>query len=58
MKKSGKLLNQMIDVTKADDLELKRRETKGNGALTVGESWMTFHLKQLRELLKQESNEP
>ena len=54
MKKSGKLLNQMIEIAEADDLALKERETKGNGSLAVGESWMTFHLRLLKELLKQE----
>ena len=57
MKKSVKLLNQMIEIAEADDLELKKMETKGKGSLTVGESWMAFHLKLLRELLKQENNE-
>ena len=55
MKKSEKLLNQMIEVAEADDLELKKRETKGNGSLAIGESWMTFHLRLLKELLGQEN---
>ena len=57
MKKSVKLLNQMIEIEEAGDLEFKKRETKGKGSLAVGESWMAFHLKLLRELLKQENNE-
>jgi len=54
MKKSEKLLDQMIEIAEADDLELKRREAKGNGSLAIGESWMAFHLRLLKELIKQE----
>ena len=54
MKKSEELLNQMIEIAKAEDLKLKEKETKGNGSRTVGESWMTFHLRLLKELLERE----
>ena len=55
MKKSEKLLNQMIEIAEADDLELKKKETNGNGSRIIGKSWMTFHLRLLKELLGQEN---
>lgn len=54
MKETLNLLDQIIEVQEAQDLEFKRKNAKKKASLTVGDSWMTFHLNQLRELLRKE----
>ncbi|MAF24308.1 hypothetical protein CL634_01790 [bacterium] len=50
--KSIQLLDQMIERAKLDDETQRLEATKRNKSLQgVGESWMVFHLKALRELL-------
>ena len=57
MKTSLKLLNQIIEVAEADDLELKKVSLRKKASLTAGDSWMVFHLKLLREALKKENDQ-
>jgi len=57
MKTSLKLLNQMIEVAEADDLESKKTNFAKKASLTVGDSWMIFHLKLLREALQKENDQ-
>jgi hypothetical protein len=49
MKETLNLLDQIIEAQEAQDLELNRKNAKKKASLTVGDSWMTFHLGQLRE---------
>ena len=55
MRKSEELLDQIIEAAEGYDLELKKHNIKGEASLTVGESWIIFHLKLLKDLLKQEN---
>jgi len=46
------LLNQIIEEAERQDIEFKRQMmTQHQANKTVGESWMVFHLKALRELI-------
>ena len=57
MKKSINLLNQIIEKAEAEDLDYKRKMIENHKASkSVGESWMLFHLKQLREVIEGESH--
>jgi len=56
MKTSLKLLSQMIEAAEADNLEAKKKKAR-EGAIMVGESWMFFHLKLLKEALEKENDE-
>jgi len=58
MRKSKELLDQIIEGVESYDLELKRHNIKTDASRTVGESWMAYHLKLLKELLEEEENEP
>ena len=52
MKKSFKLLNQIIEKAELEDLEHKKNMIKNHkSSQAVGESWMLFHLKKLKDLL-------
>ena len=57
MRKSAELLDQIIEVAKAGDLEHRKKLAKSKASLAVGDSWMVFHLKQLKEALKQEDDQ-
>ena len=47
------LIDQMIEKAAQEDEELKKRLIKQNKlSQTVGESWMVFHLKALKEILE------
>ena len=55
MKDSLKLLNQIIEKAEIEDLEYKREMLeKHKASKSIGESWMLFHLKQLKELVEKE----
>jgi len=56
-KKIFNLLDQIIEQAKIDDEKHKEANRNGNASKTVGESWMVFHLKSLRELLTTRENE-
>ena len=57
MRKSTELLDQIIEVAKAGDLEHRKKNMENKASLTVGDSWMVFHLKQLKEALRQENDQ-
>jgi len=48
------LLNQIIERAELEDKNHKAANVDGNASATVGESWMLFHLKSLRELILDE----
>lgn len=46
------LLNQIIEVAEFQDVEFKRRMYQEHQAeKAIGEGWMVFHLKALREMM-------
>lgn len=50
------LLDQMVEKAKIDDDNQKKLDIAGGKAQrTAGESWMVFHLKNLKELIKIEN---
>jgi len=50
--KVSELLNQIIEVAEGEDLEHKKKMVEAHNAeKAIGESWMCFHLKRLKELL-------
>ncbi len=49
------LLDQIIEKAKQDDVKFREENVCGNAQQTVGESWMVFHLKNLKQLIKAES---
>lgn len=52
--KALRLLSQIIERAQEEDKLHKAIAIKqGNGANAVGESWMVFHLKALKEILEQ-----
>tara|TARA_R100000005_G_C4911369_1_gene148888 strand:- start:485 stop:661 length:177 start_codon:yes stop_codon:yes gene_type:complete len=54
-KKSLDLLEQIIERAHYDDLLHKKKSIENHEASkAVGESWMLFHLKLLKELLENE----
>ena len=49
------LLNQIIEEAERQDIEFKRAMmTTHQANKSLGESWMVFHLKALRELILSE----
>ena len=49
------LLNQIIEVAEGEDLEHKKKMiSEYNAEKAIGESWMCFHLKRLKELLTED----
>ena len=55
MKESLKLLDQIIEKVELEDLEYKQKMIKEHKASkSIGESWTLFHLKQLKNLIKEE----
>ena len=47
------LIDQMIERAEGEDAQVREELIKGNRACrTVGESWMVFHLKALKELIE------
>ena len=49
------LLDQIVEKAKADDEIHKREALAGHrGSQAVGEGWMLFHLKVLRELVEKD----
>ena len=57
MRKSSELLDQIIEVAKAGDLEQRKKNMKNKASQVMGDSWMVFHLKQLKEALQQEDDQ-
>jgi len=58
MKESLKLLDQIMEKAMFDDEEHKKEMiAKHKASKTVGESWMIFHLKKLKELIQKEGHE-
>ncbi|MAF43667.1 MAG: hypothetical protein CMI54_05805 [Parcubacteria group bacterium] len=51
MKNSLKLLDQIIEISRQEDLINKKKNIKGNASKTVGKSWMLHHLEALKELI-------
>ena len=50
------LLDQMVEKAETDDENQKKLDiANGKGQRTVGESWMVFHLKNLKALIKIEN---
>ena len=54
MRESVRLLDDIIEAAEVHDLEFKKVNLKKKASLTVGESWMIFHLKLLKELIQKE----
>lgn len=55
MKKSLQMLDQIIEKAKFDDIEYKKIMIENHKASnTVGDSWMVFHLTELKKLIKEE----
>jgi len=51
--KALNLINQMLEYAKVDDEEHKiQMIAEGKGRNAVGESWVIFHLKALKEILE------
>ena len=49
------LLDQIIEVAEGEDLEHKKKMiSEHNAEKAIGESWMCFHLKRLKELLTED----
>jgi hypothetical protein len=49
--KASNLLDQIIEKAEFDDLEHRKQMiTEHQGEKSIGESWMCFHLKQLKKL--------
>jgi hypothetical protein len=58
MKESLKVLDQIIERAKVDDLLYKKQMIENHEASkAVGESWMIFHLNILKKLIEKETNE-
>jgi hypothetical protein len=58
MKKSIEMLDQIIEKARFDDLQYRKQMIKQHEASkSVGESWMIFHLLELRKLITKENNE-
>jgi hypothetical protein len=55
MKRSIKLLDQIIEAAELTDLKHKQNNIKNKASRTVGESWMVYHLKLLKESLQEEN---
>ena len=50
------MLDQIIEKAQFDDLQYKKQMIKQHEASkSVGESWMVFHLNELKKLIKEES---
>lgn len=57
MNQSLTLLNQIIEMAEAQEIELKKAHLLQHKATrTLGESALLFHLKELLKLLQQECN--
>ena len=52
-----KLLDQIIEGAEIQDLEFRKQNIKTKGSLTPGESWVVFHLKTLREELREKNDQ-
>lgn len=49
------MLDQIIEKAKFDDIEYKKIMIENHKASnTVGDSWMVFHLTELKKLIKEE----
>ena len=56
--KSLKMLDQIIDFAEQVDLDHKKESIlKNKSSQSVGESWLLFNLKSLRELIVLESDD-
>ena len=49
------LLDQITQEAKKEDEKHKAANLCGNAMATVGESWMVFHLKALKQLINEEA---
>ena len=53
MKEAMQLLDQLIERAQVEDFRHKKESVaKGKGSQAIGEGFMVFHLKQLKNLLK------
>ena len=53
-KEALNLLDEILDRAIVEDEQHKQRMLKeGKGSKSLGESWMVFHLKMLKELIKE-----
>ena len=50
------LLGEIIEKAEREDSTHKKKNINTNASAAVGESWMLFHLKALRELIEEEEN--
>ena len=58
MKESLKMLDQIIEKARFDDLQYKKQMIQQHEASkSIGESWMVLHLLELKKLIQEESNE-
>jgi hypothetical protein len=57
MRGSLRLLDDIIEAAEAQDLKFREENLKNKASLTVGESWMVFHLKLLKELMRKEHDQ-
>ena len=48
------LLDQIIEYVEIMDEREKEKNRIGNAEKTIGDSWLVFHLKKLKELHKEE----
>ena len=53
MKETMQLLDQLIEYAQVEDLKHKKESVvKGKGSQAIGEGFMLFHLKHLKNLLE------
>ena len=58
MKQSLKMLEQIIERARYDDLQFKKLMIETHqGSKSVGDSWMVFHLTELKKLMEKEHEE-
>ena len=53
IKKAKQLLDQILEIAKAQDAEFKRANIRGKGDQCVGDSWLVFHLENLKKLIEE-----
>ncbi len=55
--KAGRLLEQIIEKAKEDDIRHKRENAGKKGSTTIGDGWYVFHLELLKTLLNESKGE-
>ena len=51
------LVDQLVEVAQQEDLKHKKEAVaKGKGSQAIGDSFMLYHLKRLKEALEEEKN--